>query len=416
MNKFWIMLAHTYMTTLKKKSFLITTGVMLAIILLLSNLASIMAFFDKENEERIGVYDASGQYYDLYSNELKNNGSDIVLEKISGEAEGKEWIKEEKIQGYLTISEGENGMPSGVYHSNTISDEAISESLSAALTGVKNKVYTDEKLDVSEENLAQLYMPASFEKQAIQDNAKSEAELNAARGLVYIMLLVIYMGVITYAGMIASEVAGEKTSRVMEILISSVSPVHQMFAKILGIGLISLTQMLVLLGAGYFSVQKAMEDLPGGVSSILSFDDTSAATVVYAIIFALLGYLLYATLAAFLGSLVSRVEDVQSVISPMIMLVVVAFVMAMSGLGNPEAGFITVSSFIPPFTPMLMFLRVGMLDVPMWEVALSISLLLATIILLGIFGARVYKGGVLMYGQGSFWKSIRKALELSKKE
>ena len=101
------------------------------------------------------------------------------------------------------------------------------------------------KFNLTPDQLQKLYEPVSFEKIALEENAKTEEELNQARGLVYVLLFIIYFAVIMYANMIAMEVATEKSSRVMEILISSVSPIKQMFAKILGIGLLSLTQLAV---------------------------------------------------------------------------------------------------------------------------------------------------------------------------
>jgi ABC-2 type transport system permease protein len=219
-----------------------------------------------------------------------------------------------------------------------------------------------------------------------------------------------------YASMIAMEVATEKSSRVMEILISSVSPIRQMFAKILGIGLLSLTQLAVLLSVGYFSIKRNMSSLEGGFFDEFGFGNISLSTIAYAIIFFILGYFLYATLAAFLGSLVSRIEDVQQMITPMTLLVVAGFMIAMFGLGKPDSPFIVITSYIPFFTPMIMFLRVGMLNIPVWETALGIAILLSTIIFLAVFGARVYRGGVLMYGKSNSFKDIKKALQLTKKE
>lgn len=416
LNKFWIVLAHTYTSKVKTKSFIISTAVMLAIIFAMSNITNIIEFFDKGEEDVVAVLDENGEYYVPLKAQLQATKSSIKLKEIKSESQGDKQIKDEKIKGYLILKQDSIGMPSGIYKSDSISNESISGELSQALTIVKNKIYTETKLDVPEEEINNLYIPAGFEKIAIQENAKTAEELNSARGLVYALLFIIYISVITYAGMIASEVAGEKTSRVMEILISSISPVQQMFAKIMGIALLSLTQMLLFVGVGYFSIKKTLADMPGDMTSYFGFGDIPISTLIYAIVFALLGYLLYATLAAFLGSLVSRVEDVQTMISPMIMLVVIGFMMAMFGLSNPEAGFVKISSFIPPFTPMLMFLRVGMLEVPFWEIALSIGLLVATITLLAVFGARVYRGGVLMYGHGTSIKNIKNALDLTRKD
>src|SRR5699024_952245 len=142
----------------------------------------------------------------------------------------------------------------------------------------------------------------------------------------------------------------------------------------------------------------------------------SPSLFIYAVVFFLLGYLLYATLAAMLGSLVSRVEDVQQLILPMTFLIMIAFFIAMFGLNMPESKLVVISSYIPFFSPMLMFLRVGMVDVPVWEVALSIGILVASIIVLAILGAKVYKGGVLMYGRTSSLKDLKKAMALSYKE
>jgi ABC-2 type transport system permease protein len=187
-----------------------------------------------------------------------------------------------------------------------------------------------------------------------------------------------------------------------------------MFAKILGIGLLSLTQLAAFLIVGYYSFTKNMESLKDGFFGVYGFGDIPNETIVYAVVFFILGYFLYATLAAFLGSLVSRIEDVQQMITPMTLLVVAGFMIAMFGLGKPDASFITATSYIPFFTPMIMFLRVGMLTIPAWEALLGIAILVATIIVLAIFGARVYRGGVLMYGKSNSYKDIKKALQLTK--
>ena len=213
----------------------------------------------------------------------------------------------------------------------------------------------------------------------------------------------------------ALPISTEKSSRVMEILISSVSPVKQMFAKILGIGLVGLTQLTLLLAVGYFALTSKADSEIGGMMEFFGFSDVSVSIIIYAIVFFLLGYFLYATLAALLGSLVSRIEDVQQMIMPMTFLVMIGFFIAMFGLSTPEAGFITAASYIPFFTPMVMFLRVGMLNIPAWEPILGIAVLFLTILFLGWFGAKVYRGGVLMYGKSNSFKDIKKAIELTKK-
>ncbi|MFS0782984.1 ABC transporter permease [Bacillus sp. 1P06AnD] len=414
MNKFWVVLSHTYLSKIKTKSFIATTAIILVLLLALSNLPKIIDFFDKKGDTTIGVIDKDGRYYEDYKAQLKQAKSEFKLKELANESEGKKQLQKGKIEGFLIIEPDASGMPKGTYKAESISDETVSNELSQNLTALKNRLYTAQ-LQLSQDKIAGLYAPAGFEKVATKDSAKTQEELSQARGLVYVILFVIYFGVLMYAGMIASEVAGEKTSRVMEILISSISPVQQMFAKILGVALLSLTQLILFFGVGYYAIKKSLADMPGDFFSVFGFGNASLSTIIYAIVFTLLGYFIYATLAAFLGSLVSRVEDVQSMIQPMTYLIVIAFMMSMFGLSNPEAGFVKVCSFIPPFTPMLMFLRVGMVDVPVWQVAISILLCLITIVALAIFGAKVYRGGVLMYGKGNSLKNIKRALQLSKR-
>lgn len=414
MNKFWIVLFHTYFMKLKTKSFLITTAIMLLLVIGLSNITKIIELFG-DSKETIGIIDQTGTTFDEVKSGMKAIDEDVELKKFETEEEAERLITSEELSAYLIIERDEKELLKGTYKANTLADSTVSSELAVVLSQLKTKMIAKE-LQLTEEQIQALYSPVVFDTVAFEKNAKTEEELNQARGLVYIILFIIYMSVIMYSNMIAMEVATEKTSRVMEILISSVSPIQQMFAKILGIALLSLTQILLFFGVGYWSIKRNLSDMNDGIFSFMGFGSTNMSTIVYAIIFTLLGYFLYATLAACLGSIVSRIEDVQQIVAPMMMLVVAAFMLAMFGLGNPSATYITVTSFIPFFTPMLMFLRVGMLDVPFWEVGLSIGILVASIVVLAIFGARVYKGGVLMYGSSKSLKNIKRALQLTKKE
>jgi ABC-2 type transport system permease protein len=417
MNNFFIILFHTYLSKLKTKSFLVTTIITVVIMLALTNMTNIIDFFNKDSAaDKIAVIDGTGQLFAPLKEQMKAINEELILEKHDGNAEEAiKDVEEGEYKGILELSLNSEDLPAASYKAMTIADSTIPADLQAALQQLKT-VMASTQINIAPEELEKLYAPVEFEKTALEKDAKTEEELNQARGLVYVLLFIIYFAVIMYGNMIAMEVATEKSSRVMEILISSVSPVKQMFAKILGIGLLSLTQLAVLLSVGYLSIKRNLEAMEGGFFDFFGFGNVAASTIIYAVVFFILGYFLYATIAAFLGSLVSRIEDVQQMITPMTMLVVAGFMMAMFGLGQPDAPFIKYTSFIPFFTPMLMFLRVGMLNIPFWEIALSIGILVGTIILLAVFGARVYRGGVLMYGKSNSFKDIKKALQLTKNE
>jgi ABC-2 type transport system permease protein len=417
MNKFWIILFHTYLNKLKTKSFLVTTLLTVVITLGLTNMNNIIEVFDKGGEkEKVAVLDETGQLYEPLKEQMSALNKNLSLKEFDGtEKEAEKAVEEGEYTGFVQLRYDREQLPEATYKAMSVADSNIFTDLQAGLQQMKTMLAAS-KISLTPEQLQQLYEPVTFDKVALEENAKTEEELNQARGLVYVLLFVIYFAVIMYASMIAMEVATEKSSRVMEILISSVSPIKQMFAKILGIGLLSLTQLAVLLSVGYFSIKRNLSSLEGGFFDEFGFGNISISTIAYAIIFFILGYFLYATLAAFLGSLVSRIEDVQQMITPMTLLVVAGFMIAMFGLGKPDSPFIVITSYIPFFTPMIMFLRVGMLNVPIWESVLGISILAGTIVILAVFGARVYRGGVLMYGKSNSFKDIKKALQLTKKE
>ncbi|MCD8511367.1 MAG: ABC transporter permease [Bacillus sp. (in: Bacteria)] len=417
MNKFWVMLSHVFMTRVKSKPFIISTILVAAAIVLLANMDAIMnSFSDEDRVDHVAVIDETGeQVFFLLEEQIELFHEDIAVElsndsfdRLVGQVEEGEYV------GLLVIKDGETGVMEAVYHSTSLTPSRVSFALSSALQGVQSSVVTS-RLQLSLEEIALLTAPVDFSQASVVEGARTQEEMNQARGIVYVLLFFIYFSVIFYSSIIATEVATEKSSRVMEILISSISPVKQMFAKIIGVGMAGLAQLTFFLIIGYFTISRMQEELVGDFFEFFGFEDLAVSTIVYAIVFFFLGYFLYATLAALLGSLVSRTEDVQFTILPMMFLVIAGFMIAMFGLNHPEATFITITSYIPFFTPMVMFLRVGMLNVPFVEPLIGILLLLLAIFLLAWFGARVYRGGVLMYGTSSSFKDIKRALELGKK-
>ncbi|WP_223700811.1 ABC transporter permease [Sutcliffiella deserti] len=415
MNKFFVILFHTYLSKLKSKSFIITTIITTLLIVGVSNIQSIIEVFDTDDQKIIAVYDEENRAAPLLEEQLSASSESVTIEQVTDVSGVEQKVEEGEYEGLLTVTFDEQGLPSGEYQASSITDSATITLLEQALQQIKIGVATSQ-MGLTQEQIATLYEPINFNVTAMEESAKSEEELNQARGLVYVLLFVIYFSVILYASMIATEVAVEKSSRVMEILISSASPIMHMFGKILGIALLSLTQLTFWIVVGYFSMSNNLDGMTGGMFEYFGVGDLPVSTIIYAIVFFLLGYFLFATFAAFLGSLVSRIEEIQQMIMPMTLLIVAGFMISMFGLSNPDNSFIQVTSFIPFFAPMIMFLRVGMLEIPVWEIGLSIGILVSTIVLLALFGAKVYRGGVLMYGKSSSLKDIKKALQLTKEK
>lgn len=422
MRDFWTIFKQSFWTKAKTKSFVITTIIVVAGIFLMANLSSIISkvqevgvFGDGTDKDTIYVIDDSDSLMAQLQEQLDAKDSDLTLKSTTESVQELEkQVTDEKITSFLVLQLNDSDTIQAIYTSknaNAIEQPMI---LREALQSVQTNLKAN-SLDLTGEEVAQLFAPIQFEQDAVSASSKSEEELSEARGLVYVLIFVIYFAVLYYSNMIAMEVATEKSSRVMEIIISSVSPVKHMFAKIAGVGTLGLLQIALFGLAGFIALKTSSSDLTSGVFSFFGFSNVSISTMIYAVVFFLLGYFLYATLAALLGSLVSRTEDVQQLLLPMTFIIIIASFIAFTGLGNPEAAYVQYASYFPFFTPLVMFLRVGMLELPFWEPILGISILLITIFILGWFGSRVYRGGVLMYGASQSLKDIKKAIQLGKK-
>lgn len=232
-------------------------------------------------------------------------------------------------------------------------------------------------------------------------------------GLVYVLMILFFTSSMMTGNMIAAEVTSEKSSRIMEILITSVSPLTQMFGKIIGIFLVGLLQIAV-----FAAVMCANLMLPHNnviLSSVgLNLSQLNIAVLGYGLIFYILGYFLYAVLFAAVGSIVSRTEELGQAIMPITVLSLAAFYIGIFNIAAPDTIFIKVAGYIPFFSPTVMLLRIGLERASLLEIWLSLAILVASILLFGWLAAKIYRTGVLMYGKRPSFKELRKAMKAYK--
>ncbi|MFL9649819.1 MULTISPECIES: ABC transporter permease [unclassified Exiguobacterium] len=390
-HNFGPLYSFTLRSKLRSKAFLISTLLTILFIFGFTNIDRLLANFeDTDQAQAILVTD---------NNELTTLMQSLGYEDIESAS--------------ISESEARAGLDNGDYEIVAFIEEDSARVLSerpepdfttvlqTALREVRNAELI-EASNIDPTVLAALNEPVTVEESYLGRGGENSDELFSSFAFVYVMLMLLYISIITYGSMISTEVTTEKSSRVMELIISTTHPVTHMLAKISAIGTLALLQIAIFLGFGYFSARsnemaQSVIDNAGNVRA-----------VVYLLTFFTLGYLLYAAMFAVLGSLVSRVEESQQMTMPVIMLLVAGFLAAMFGLNNPEAPIVTILSYVPFFTPMLMFLRVMLVDVPVWEVALSIGIMIATIGVILWVGSKFYRGGVLFYGNNAIkqWRQI----------
>ena len=220
-------------------------------------------------------------------------------------------------------------------------------------------------------------------------------------GVVFVVLL--FMTVVIYGMWVATGVAAEKSSRVMELMISAASPRQMLTGKVVGIGAAGLTQyMAIALPA---LVVLALQDRiaeavlgPGWAQGAPLVGLTPGLLAGYGVFF-LLGFGLFALIYAAMGSFVSRPDDLQTLSLPLSLVAIVGYLTAIVALSGGGGSWVRLASFLPPFSPFVMLARVMVTAVQPWEVALSIGLLVAAIVLVSVVATRMYAAGVLLYGQ-----------------
>ena len=227
----------------------------------------------------------------------------------------------------------------------------------------------------------------------------------------YIMVFALYMVILLYGQMVATNVASEKSSRAMEVLITSAKPTAMMFGKVIASCIAGFIQLLCIFGTALlcFRVNQAQwADNP----IICSIFNMPPELLGYMLVFFLLGFFIYAFLYGAVGSTASKLEDTNTSVMPITMLFIVAFMVVVFSMssGNIDNIWMKLCSYIPLTSPMAMFARIAMSTVPAYEIAISIAILIGSVIGIGVLAAKIYRVGVLLYGTPPKLSSILKSI------
>lgn len=241
---------------------------------------------------------------------------------------------------------------------------------------------------------------------------KSEGEKQAGLWVSYAVGILIYIFVVGFLSMITTEIASEKGSRAMEMLLVSVKPTTHFKAKIAGVFLLAITQMMIILGAFLLYAKFTKDGVIWGVAADI-IKELSLGYVLYAVAFLLLTIVLNLIVGALFGSLVSKVEEGNQVLMPAMMVTLVGFYVMLTGIGNPDTILIKVFSYIPFTSGMVMPMRIGATDIGVIEPMLSLGILIGTIIVVYMFSLSFYKRSVLTYSTGGVIQKIKTVLKVT---
>ncbi|MCM3900834.1 MAG: ABC transporter permease, partial [Pyrinomonadaceae bacterium] len=350
-----------------------------------------------EQVQRVGGSQREG--FELYEVSLAGRAIEQVRSELG------EQVRRKQIDGYLILPPDLlDGAAPEFYGSNTgdvFTKKQLEDSLSRA---VREERLAKANIDVN--IVRELSRPVKLQSFKIGDRGE-ERDTGAGFVLVFAAGFVIYLTILMYGQVILGAVIEEKETRIAEILFSSVKPFPLMMGKLIGISLLALTQLAVwgLAFAGFvtFAAQGLSVEIP----------DIAPVVFVCFALFFLMGYFIYATIYAFVGSMVTTAQEGGVLAMPIILLLVIAFYMAFPVIRSPDSSFAFWASMFPFFSPITMLVRIVTKTPPLWQIGLSLLIGFGTVILLTWLAARIYRIGMLMYGKRAtipeVWRWVRQA-------
>ena len=435
MNHLYLIIKREYLTKIKNKSFIIMTFLSPLIMIALISIVAYLSQLNNDKKRTISILDESG----LFSEIFKNTGN-TTYNYISNSTvrEAKAFVKEKEQYGLLYISNGdlETVSKSVKFYSEDSPSLTI-------MSGLENKIerkLREEKLisnglDIKQIENSRVNVSVAQESFEGQKSSKIDNILKLAFGGIAGYLL--FMFIIIYGNMIMRSVIEEKTSRIIEVIISSVKPIQLMMGKIIGTSLAGVTQFaiwIILLGVlstilsivfniDLISVQtpqqeviqQAMDNpvLQDEITLVLqSFQNLPLANLIIAfLLFFIGGYLLYSSLYAAVGAAVDNETDTQQFMLPILMpLILAVYVGVFTVIDDPHGSVSTIFSFVPFTSPVVMLMRIPF-GVPIWQQIVSLIILIGTFTSTVWFAAKIYRVGILMYGKKASYKELFKWLK-----
>jgi ABC-2 type transport system permease protein len=401
-----------YLERIRKRSFWFGTLLFPLLMVGLVVVQIFLADMETVKQQRIALVDGTGKLAPAFVAKLGEDktrdgkpGYLVEVVPIEGDLERTRAKLESRVLsgdlfGILTIgTELESDTNYRFYAQsvgNIFAQKALERALKDAVVGLRLE---QSHLNLTSEQLDKLMAPVDMESFEIkaQGEAKKRGFSEAYFGT-FAFVMVLYMSLLLYGVAVMRGILEEKSNRIIEVLLGSLTPDQLMTGKILGIGFVGLTQIVIYAATAgalryYIGVSAFQADWTGALDSV------SPMTMGYFFVFFLLGYFLYTSLFAAVGAVCNSEQEAQNLQTPLIMCLVLPMVMTFFFVAHPDSPAAVVASMIPLFSPMVMFMRITVLTPPLWQIALSIGLLLVTVYFFFRAVARVFRIGVLIYGK-----------------
>lgn len=401
MKDLFIVTKFTMMDMIKRKSFIISTIIFLIIILIGFNVPKIMKAINGEDGKNTLLIVDENDIFEGALENLKNIDTEyeIQISNLKYD-ELKEKIQNGEVDSAIIVEKkNENVKIRYIVKNSTMMSEVPKDIISTI-----NGLYTNlqiNKLGLTEEQLKSITPNFEF--------SLEQTEEQKANGNIFAMMLlsiVLFYAIYFCAYQVSSSITTEKTSKIMETLVTSTSPKTIVLGKTLGIGIVGLLQLVVLVGTSLISAKAFLE--PGMLEQILDVSAITPYLGVVTIIYFILGYATYALLYALTGSTVSKPEDIQSANGPVAIFAVIGFYLSYFTMMNPTSKMNVFASLFPISSPFCMPFRIMMGIAKPIDVLISIAILIITILIIAKIAIKIYSNAILNYGTKMSFKDIVK--------
>jgi ABC-2 type transport system permease protein len=408
-NKSWILIKREFLTRVKTKGFIIGTFAAPLLMISITLLPAILMQLSPEAETLITVADLTDRLAPILKADVEESRKDVkdkTRYRITEVKAPPASLDSLKLRMNREILRGKNNvflvLPADIFQRNqfelyaqNIGNFQLNETLSGMVTSAVSKVrLSDSGMD--SELIKRLSQRVSAKTFKVAEGGVKEESGALAFVLSYILVFILYMTLIFYGTFVMRGVIEDKSSRVIEVLLSSAKPYQIMAGKVLGIGAVGLVQITVWgLCIFLLSALSALFAFMAGIP----LPSVSIWTIIAFIGFFLIGYVLYASLYAALGSMGNSESEVQSLQWPAIAPLIFSLVVMMSIIKDPNGTMAVVLSMIPFFSPMLMFLRISLHAAPLYQVILCLTFCILTLGFMIWFSGRIFRIGILMYGK-----------------
>jgi len=412
MHNIWLIAKREYLERVRTKSFILTT-ILIPLLMGGGIVVAVLTQGKPDTNSRIAVVSADQQLALDLQTEIESNKDhhytvDVISPPVAGTRttlDGE--LANKQLDGYLWITPAATSAARPTFSYTPRSDRAYAtkEDIKAALRSVLIRERLSHQGMVASD-VTSLMQPVQLDTTQAGKNDSS----TAAYVTVIILFFLMYFVIMLYGMNVARSIIEEKTSRVFEVLLATITSEEIMAGKMLGVGAVGLTQVFIWLGAALMLTGVAAVQAMAGGQLHLSLN---AAEIIFFFVFFILGFLLYASIAAALGAMTNSEQELQQLNMVLVLPLAACFFAMGVVVSNPNSAVSVILSLIPFMTPLIMYLRISIVAVPVWQIGLSIALMLASIYAVLWVASRIYRVGILMYGKKPSLPEILRWLKYS---